>query len=116
MSVETASTVHLQTYRHFKEQAAIDYATENNLPVAEVREAQGDTSWDEWRDAVILAIKGGYRPTQIWINATRMQNPEWWERRVVHDNPDWCDAMTRMGRSLLFTKTVSGIQTWKRLP
>lgn len=97
--------VHELTYKQFKERTAYEYATEEGLPLAEVREAQSDNYWPVWRDAVQQAIFKGYEPTQAWINAAREQNPEWWARRIVHDNPVWADRTTRAGFALLTTKT-----------
>lgn len=103
--IDVLKPAHELTYKQFKEQEAQAYAKESGLTVTEVRDAQGDNLWDVWRDAVQRAVFKGYEPTQAWINAAREQNPEWWERRIVHDNPVWVDRMTRAGFALLTTKT-----------
>lgn len=101
---------HTLTFLRFQSQLAKEVAAEYGITVTEVLDDHIQYGWEEWRDAVVLAVKAGYEPSQAWINSARRTNPEWWERRILHDNPNWLWKMTQRGRSLLVPLNVM----WKR--
>lgn len=60
----------------------------------------------EWLSGAADWLRAGVIPSQAWINSSRHEFPEWWDRRVCHDMPDAFDRMARAGRSLYCTKQV----------
>ena len=95
----------IPTLRQFQDAKSKALVAEYDCSVSEAKEiAEGVTSYHEWWDASMEAIKAGETPSQAWVNKVSGKGEYTaWESFLKH-NPNVFDRLAKAGLSLYYTK------------